>query len=284
MTDCPPRLRGDLSKWLCEINTGVYVGHVSSRVREALWERVCMNLKTGSASMVFTTNTEQRMDFRVCNTNWTPVDFDGIKLMRRPLPGGATGGITLKPGFSNAAKRQMAQRQRGGSGSKGRYVVIDLETTGLHPERDEIIELGAVRVVGGVPEAEFSCLLRYEGTLPGTITELTGLTDEQLRENGLAPRDALKGFLDFIKTDKLVGYNIAFDMEFLRYACGKYDMVIPASRCVDMLGLARRKVTGLKNYKLDTLAAHFSLADSAAHRALADCKLTAALYQKLNEI
>ena len=39
MTNCPPKLRGDLSKWLCEINTGVYVGNVSSRVRDALWER-----------------------------------------------------------------------------------------------------------------------------------------------------------------------------------------------------------------------------------------------------
>ena len=50
MTNCPPKLRGDLSKWLCEINTGVYVGNVSSRVRDALWERVCQNLKNGQAT------------------------------------------------------------------------------------------------------------------------------------------------------------------------------------------------------------------------------------------
>ena len=56
MTDCPPRLRGDLSKWLCEINTGVYVGQLSSRVRDALWDRVCKNLQTGRATMVYTTN------------------------------------------------------------------------------------------------------------------------------------------------------------------------------------------------------------------------------------
>lgn len=53
MTDCPPRLRGDLSKWLCEINTGVYVGHVSSHVRDALWDRVCQNLKSGRGTMVY---------------------------------------------------------------------------------------------------------------------------------------------------------------------------------------------------------------------------------------
>ena len=63
MTNCPPKLRGDLSKWLCEINTGVYVGNVSSRVRDALWERVCQNLKNGQATLVFTTAGEQRMLF-----------------------------------------------------------------------------------------------------------------------------------------------------------------------------------------------------------------------------
>ena len=46
LTDCPPKLRGDLSKWLCEINTGVYVGNLSGRVRDELWERVCSNLHT----------------------------------------------------------------------------------------------------------------------------------------------------------------------------------------------------------------------------------------------
>ena len=51
MTNCPPSLRGDLSKWLCEINTGVYVGNVSSRVRDAIWDRVCENLKNGQATL-----------------------------------------------------------------------------------------------------------------------------------------------------------------------------------------------------------------------------------------
>ena len=53
LTDCPPKLRGDLSKWLCEINTGVYVGNLSSRVRDELWERVCSHLRTGKVTGVF---------------------------------------------------------------------------------------------------------------------------------------------------------------------------------------------------------------------------------------
>ena len=106
MTDCPPRLRGDLSKWLCEINTGVYVGQVNSRVRDALWKRICQNLKNGRATMVFSTDNEQRMDFCVHNATWEPVDFDGIKLMRRPLLQNVKTDAELKPGFSKAAQMQ----------------------------------------------------------------------------------------------------------------------------------------------------------------------------------
>ena len=86
LTDCPPALRGDLTKWLQEVNTGVYVGQVSARVRGEIWERVRENAKSGRATMVFSANNEQRMDFRVHNTNWEPIDFDGVKLMLRPSP------------------------------------------------------------------------------------------------------------------------------------------------------------------------------------------------------
>ena len=116
MTNCPPKLRGDLSKWLCEINTGVYVGNVSSRVRDALWERVCQNLKNGQATLVFTAAGEQRMDFRTHNTTWETVDFDGIKLMRRPLPQTQQSQIDLKPG---SAKRRSS-RWRGKQAEQGR--------------------------------------------------------------------------------------------------------------------------------------------------------------------
>ena len=126
MTDCPPRLRGDLSKWLQEINTGVYVGNVNSRVRDAIWNRVCENLKTGRATMVFSTNNEQKMDFRVHNTLWTPVDFEGIQLMRRPLPNSSETEAPLKPGYSNAAKRHMGERRKKAAKSANTFVVMYL--------------------------------------------------------------------------------------------------------------------------------------------------------------
>ena len=283
MTNCPPRLRGDLSKWLCEINTGVYVGNVSTRVRDALWDRVCQNLKNGQATLVFTTAGEQRMDFRTHNTTWEAVDFDGIKLMRRPLPQTEPANMQLKPGFSKAAQQQYSRRAGKPRGSGARaYTVIDLETTGLKAVSDSILEYGALRVRDNVPAEEMSILVRCSAPLPETITELTGIRDADVQQ-GMEERAALEKFLTFIGHDPLVGHNISFDMEFLRAACKRYGLPIPANHCTDLMQLARRKLYRVSNYKLLTLAQHFQLADKVEHRALPDCRLIWQVYCKLNE-
>ena len=283
MTNCPPRLRGDLSKWLCEINTGVYVGNVSSRVRDALWDRVCQNLKNGQATLVFTTAGEQRMDFRTHNTTWEAVDFDGIKLMRRPLPQAQPENTTLRPGFSKAAQQQYARRAgKTRSPQKESYTVLDLETTGLKAASDAIIEYGALRVRDGVPAEELSLLVCCKTPLPAGITELTGIRDADLQQ-GVEARAALEEFLAFIGNDPLVGHNISFDMEFLRAACKQYELHIPTNHCTDLIQLARRKLYRVANYKLLTLVQHFQLADKVEHRALPDCRLIQQVYCKLNE-
>ena len=283
MTNCPPKLRGDLSKWLCEINTGVYVGNVSSRVRDALWDRVCQNLKNGQATLVFTTAGEQRMDFRTHNTTWEAVDFDGIKLMRRPLPQTETEHPTLKPGFSKAAQQQYARKASHPRASQGENcTVIDLETTGLKAVSDTIIEYGAVRIRNGAPTEELTLLVRYAEPLPAVITELTGLRNEDLQQ-GEEAQAALQQFLEFLGKDVLVGHNISFDMEFLRATCKRYALPSPTNRCTDLAQLARRKLHQVPNYKLVTLAQHFQLADKVEHRALPDCRLIWQVYCKLKE-
>lgn len=84
LTSCPPALRGAMTKWLFEIATGVYVGKVSARVRDLLWNRVCSTIKNGRAVLVYTTDTEQGFDFRTYGDTWEAIDFDGLKLMLRP--------------------------------------------------------------------------------------------------------------------------------------------------------------------------------------------------------
>lgn len=276
-------MRGDLSKWLCEINTGVYVGTVSGRVREELWNRVCAHLKNGRATMVYSANGEQKMMFRVHNSNWTPVDFDGITLMKRPLPGAASPQEGLKPGFSNAAKGQMARRRQAVAGHAERIAVIDVETTGLNAAKDQIIEYGAVLAEGFRPVETFSRLVRIDRNLPQQIVSLTGITDSLLQKEGVSPQQALEEFLAFIGRHRLVGYHISFDMDFIQAACFRNQKPVPTNRCLDLLSLARRKVYGVPNYKLETLLQHFSLLSFPAHRAAADCKLELQLYEKLKE-
>lgn len=226
ITDCPPRLRGDLSKWLCEIQTGVYVGQLTGRVREAVWKRVCDNLSSGRATMVYSSNGEQHMKFVVHNTTWEPVDFDGITLMRRPLPRKSSDEASeknkrLQPGFSKAALIEKVKRIEASKGKQQDtcvFITIDIETTGFDPEKDEILEIAAIKYIENNEVEVFSRAVKVQKPLTKEISELTGITDDFLLKNGMDIETALKDFWDFVGRAKLVGYNISFDMSFLRNA------------------------------------------------------------------
>lgn len=86
LTACPPGLRGQLTRWLLEIAPGVFVGHVTPRIRAHLWARVRELTSTGRALMVYQQRSEQRLAFEVHQHDWVPTDFDGMTLMLRPSP------------------------------------------------------------------------------------------------------------------------------------------------------------------------------------------------------
>ncbi len=288
LTDCPPKLRGDLTKWLLEISTGVYVGKVNARVRDELWVRVCDNLKKGRATMVYRTNNEQGMDFRIHNAIWEPVDYDGIKLVRRPNMARTAEKEKnlLKPGFSKAAKQQMARRGISSGKNKKQetsYCVFDIETTGLNAAKDEMIEIAAIRVQNGEQKEELSILIQPAVSVPDEVQKLTGLTDELLKQQGIPIYDALIKFKEFIGTDPIVCHNASFDYRFLLAACQKCGIPLIRNGITDTLQLARRRVKGVENYKLSTLAKHFGVSEAQEHRALSDCKITYGIYINLKE-
>lgn len=284
---CPPALRGDLTKWLFEVNTGVYVGHVSSRVRDRLWQRICDQIKDGRATMVFSMNTEQRFDFRVHNSQWQIVDFDGLKLMLHPSAPPAVSDAP-RSGYSNAAKQLMARRAAKKSASVSRfpddYVLLDVETTGLRERVDRLIELSAVRVLQGEVQDTLHAPLQPGMPLPEMIVKLTGITDDLLTREGRSIAEVLPAFLDFIGSLPLISHNIRFDMRFLYAACEEQELALPKNRCIDTLELARRAVRGVSDYKLTTLAKSFGLDTADAHRSAGDCLLTKAVYEKVIEI
>jgi len=112
LSACPEGLRGDLSKWLLEISAGVFVGAVTARVRDLLWDRVVELAKDGRAIMVHTAIGEQRMAFRVHRNQWLPIDMDGVNLILRPaLKSPQEKPADVRPGWSNASKYRRAARK-----------------------------------------------------------------------------------------------------------------------------------------------------------------------------
>jgi CRISPR-associated protein Cas2 len=281
LTDCPLGLRGDLTKWLLEIQSGVFVGNISARVREKLWGRIQQMCKSGRAVMVYRTNGEQRLDFKVLGNTWEPIDFDGIKLMLRPSPSRLKKPSALKPGFSKAATRLMAKRASAKQRFPTSYMVVDLETTGLDTGMDEIIEIGATKVEEGEISGRFSLLVRPENPLSQKITEITGITEQMISEQGVDLLSAFSQFLDFVGASPIVSHNADFDYGFLRSASAKCGLQLFANRCIDTLALSKRAVRGVKNYKLSTLAEHFGIASASPHRSENDCCTTQLLYEKL---
>ena len=286
LTDCPPKVRGDLSKWLIEINTGVFVGHLSSRVRDELWLRICENLKNGRATMVYNAANEQKMDFRIHNTDWQPVDFDGLKLIRRPLPCQITTPLPEK--FSNASKLNKIKNVSKSVDKKinnSCYVVIGIKTTGLSPLNDEIIEIGALKIEYGEIKSEFSSLINISHTLPNTVMELTGITNEEISLNGQNKREVLSKFIQFIGNEIIVCHHASFDISFLKSSIKKcnIDQQIK-NKYIDTTVLARQKIDDIESYKLCDVQKHFCIPTTQSHRALDDCRIVYLLYEKLKVI
>ena len=289
LTDVPPKLRGDLSKWLLEVNTGVFAGNVSKRVRELLWERICENIGGGRATMLFTAPGEQGFDFRVHNTSWKPADFDGLTFMRRPLPvceqyktDGEKHEVLSQAGILSRARKFGRAKRREESANE--YVVVDLETTGLSSATDKIIEIGALLVVNGQVQKSFSQLVNPGVSVPNTIVELTGITNLMLENDGRELQYVLDDFLDFIGKRKVIGYRIGFDLAFLREACIKCSKRVLSNRSFDVYSMACNKAEGVDNYKLETVARSLGIEVKVCHRALEDCKLIYQVYVKLKEM
>ena len=98
-----------------------------------------------------------------------------------------------------------------------RYVVVDLEMTGLNPRRDRILEIGAARVEHGEVTARYETFVNPGGCIPEKVRELTGITDEMVKD---APRisEILPDFIVFCADDIFVGHNVIFDYSFLKQA------------------------------------------------------------------
>lgn len=293
LTDCPISLRGDLSKWLVEINTGVFVGKVSARVRENLWRRVISNVKNGKATLVYNTNNEQRMDFRIHNSENEIIDFDGLKLVLKPSPSRTKNLIGRRLGFSKASKIRFSQKRQNAGiiSNEGKtsypmnYVILDLETSGLDPTTNEIIEIGMLKVYKNEVVDVFSTLVKPEVPISELIVNLTGITNEELEEKGQLIEDVLPVVKEFLGDSIVVGHYLRFDYSFLNTDLAKCNLSIIKNRSIDTMDLYSRFLEGKKaSKKLLDIAARFEIPVEKQHRSLADCIVVKKVYDVLKVI
>lgn len=159
------------------------------------------------------------------------------------------------------------------------FVAFDLETTGFIPQRDEITEISAVKVVNGKVVDKFSSLVKPNRKISEKITAITGITNEMVAD---APRinSVLLEFLKFIEGYDLVGHNIArFDLKFLDKYLVRMGKSI-SCKIYDTLKLSKIYFKGMQSYKLTELAKILDIEHTNAHRALSDAEATAELYMK----
>lgn len=180
----------------------------------------------------------------------------------------------------------MAVRNKGKRWNKyvKDYVVFDLETTGVNPERDVIIEISAVRVCDGEVVAEYSTLVNPKRHIPAGATAVNGITDDMVRD---APdiREAIAGFMDFIGDDILVGHNIhTFDMNFAYDAAWRALEKELKNDYIDTLYLSRHCLPELRHHKLTDISEYFHIDTKGAHRALNDCMMNQKCFEELGKL
>lgn len=163
------------------------------------------------------------------------------------------------------------------------YVLVDIETTGLSPVNDEIIEIGAIKVKDCKIVDQYNELIKINRKLSPFITNLTGITDEMLNK-GKLPTIALKEFIDFVDEDVIIGHNVNFDLGFLKNKCKKYIDYSLNNRYIDTMYLAKKLVPNSINYKLETLANYFNVSYEGAHRGLKDVEITYEVYNCLRKL
>lgn len=163
------------------------------------------------------------------------------------------------------------------------YVVFDLETTGVSVQRDQVIEISALKVRAGEVVEEFSSLVNPGMAIPSSASRVNHITNDMVKD--APPFSAvLEEFLAFAGDMVLVGHNIhAFDMKFIWRDAEKYLGRVVENDYIDTLSLARVCLGQLSRHRLGDLAEYFDISTAGAHRALADCHMNQKVFECLGK-
>lgn len=160
-------------------------------------------------------------------------------------------------------------------------IAVDIETTGLDPKSDKVIEIGAVKVVRGKVIESFDILVNPKRRLSEFIIGLTGITDKML-ENAPEEEEAFQKFLAFAGEEVLLGHHLSFDYSFLKCIAVMQKLAFER-KGVDTLKIARTCLPQIEKHTLEYLCSYYRIVNQHAHRACEDARATVALYQRLEE-
>ncbi|PIU47394.1 MAG: single-stranded-DNA-specific exonuclease RecJ [Candidatus Hydrogenedentes bacterium CG07_land_8_20_14_0_80_42_17] len=158
-------------------------------------------------------------------------------------------------------------------------VFFDVETTGMSAGLDEIIEIAGMKTRNGVELDRFHSLIKPECSIPASLTEIHGLTEEMLK-NSPPASEVIPKFLDFIGDSILAGHNVSFDIKFLTAAAKKCCGKTIRNDSIDTLSESRMQFPAA-DHKLSALTKSLKIAHEDAHRAMSDVEAVRDLYKRL---
>lgn len=162
------------------------------------------------------------------------------------------------------------------------FVAFDLETTGIQPEEDSIVEVGAVKFVDGLPQAPFSQLVDPLRPIPPDAIAVHGISNEEVRGQPVI-RDVLGPLADYCGDLPLVAHNARFDFKFLEAAVKREKTRAPTGVVLDTHALSKKVFPGLINYRLETLTKHFDFPNTVFHRAYEDAEYCGKIFLRILE-
>lgn len=164
----------------------------------------------------------------------------------------------------------------------GDFIALDVETTGLKPSRNRIVEIALLRFRNGVLERRYESLLNPGRKIPEFITRLTTIRNGDV-EDAPVFADVAQDVLEFIGDDVLIGHNVGFDIGFINAELDRADKPKLINERIDTMGLAMRLLREVRKPSLDHVAAAVGLNPRGVHRAGGDARLTAEVAMRLME-
>ena len=164
------------------------------------------------------------------------------------------------------------------------FTVFDIETSGLDPIKDEVLEIAAIKLKGKDEIDRFEALIQPTRAIPPEVEKIHGLNEIYLLVNGKSTKEVLSDFLNFVKDSIVVGHNIkGFDWLFILTLSRKLGLEITDNKMIDTLELSR-KLLSLPTYTLTSVASHFGHENKNAHRAMPDVEVNTKVFLELMEL